>query len=53
MDSLYILLEVTDHDVKMSAQFIEDTLDTSKCFNKLRILFLRPGLVLQVIVNAR
>jgi hypothetical protein len=53
MDSLYILLEVTDHDVKVSAQFIEDTFDTSQCFNKLRILLLRPSLVLQMIVDAR
>jgi hypothetical protein len=29
MNSVYILLEVTDHNVKVSAQFVEDTLDPS------------------------
>jgi len=28
MNSVYILLEVTDHNVKVSAQFVEDTLDS-------------------------
>ncbi len=53
MNSIYILLEVTDHDVKVSAQFVEHILDASECFNKLRVLFLRPSLVLQVIVDTR